>query len=182
MIDTHCHLGLCEQPDAELVAAASAVGVRRMLTVGIDEAGGEEAIAAAEANEGVYAAVGRHPNGAAGFDDAAAARIEELARTRASPRSARPGSTSTATHAPRDDQRHAFEAHIPIARRLPKPLVIHVRDSGTTTDGEALEETFEHPARRGRRRDRGPALLLRHRRARRARRPSGAGTARSPAT
>ena len=45
--------------------------------------------------------------------------------------------------APRDAQRHAFRAHIEIARRVAKPLVIHVRDGGTTTDGEALEETFE---------------------------------------
>lgn len=143
MVDTHCHLGLCEQPDAELVAAANAVGVRRMLTVGIDEAGGEEAIAAAEANEGVYAAVGRHPNGTAGFDDAAAARISELA---ADPRVAAVGETGLDFYrdrAPRDDQRHAFEAHIRIARRLAKPLVIHVRDGGTTTDGQALADTFE---------------------------------------
>ena len=45
--------------------------------------------------------------------------------------------------APRDRQRHAFRAQIEIARRVSKPLVIHVRDGGATTDGEALEETFE---------------------------------------
>ena len=143
MVDTHCHLGLCELPDAELVAAANAVGVRRMLTVGIDEAGSEAAIAAAETNQGVYAAVGRHPNGSAGFDDAAAARIEELA---SHPRVAAVGETGLDFYrdtAPRADQRHAFEAHIRIARRLAKPLVIHVRDGGTTTDGEALADTFE---------------------------------------
>ena len=44
---------------------------------------------------------------------------------------------------PRADQRHAFRAQIEIARRVAKPLVIHVRDGGATTDGEALEETFE---------------------------------------
>ncbi len=143
MVDTHCHLGLCEPPDAELVAEAAQVGVRRMLSVGIDEAGSEEAIAVAEAYEAVYAAVGRHPNGTTGFDDAAAARIEELA---AHPRVAAVGETGLdfyRDNAPRDDQRHAFEAHIRIARRVAKPLVIHVRDGGTTTDGEALADTFE---------------------------------------
>jgi TatD DNase family protein len=143
MVDTHCHLGLCEPPDAELVAEAARVGVRRMLTVGIDEAASEQAIAAAEAYEAVYAAVGRHPNGTTGFDDAAAARIEELA---GHPRVAAVGETGLDFYrdrAPRADQRHAFVAHVRIARRVAKPLVIHVRDGGATTDGEALAETFE---------------------------------------
>ncbi len=45
--------------------------------------------------------------------------------------------------APPEDQRRAFRAHIAIARRLDKPLVIHVRDTATTTDGAALEQTFD---------------------------------------
>ena len=143
MIDTHCHLGLCEPPAAELVADAGRVGVRRMLSVGIDEAGSEEAIATAEQHSEVYACVGRHPNGTTGFDDAAAGRIEELA---ADPRVAAVGETGLDYYrdrAPRADQHRAFRAHIEIARRVGKPLVIHVRDGGQTTDGEALEQTFE---------------------------------------
>ncbi|MDX6580899.1 MAG: TatD DNase family protein [Solirubrobacterales bacterium] len=143
MIDSHCHLGLCEPADAELVADAARVGVRRMLTVGIDEAASEVAIATAEAQEPVFAAVGRHPNGTAGFDDTAAARIEELARH---PRVAAVGETGLDYYrdrAPREIQRHAFRTQIEIARRVGKPLIIHVRDGGATTDGEALEETFQ---------------------------------------
>jgi TatD DNase family protein len=143
VIDTHCHLGLCEPPTAELVAAGRRVGVRRMLSVGIDEAASEEAIAAAGEYEEVSASVGRHPNGTTGFDDAAAARIAELA---ADPRVAAVGETGLDYYrdrAPRADQRRAFRAHIEIARRVGRPLVIHVRDGGQTTDGEALAETFE---------------------------------------
>ena len=91
----------------------------------------------------MFAAVGRHPNGTAGFDDAAAARIGELA---AHPRVAAVGETGLDYYrdrAPRADQRRAFRAQIEIARRVAKPLVIHVRDGGRTTDGEALAETFE---------------------------------------
>jgi TatD DNase family protein len=143
MLDSHCHLGLCKPGDGELVADAARVGVRRMLTVGIDEAASEEAIAAAETHDAVFAAVGRHPNGTEGFDDGAATRIEELARH---PRVAAVGETGLDYYrdrAPRDQQRHAFRAHIEIARRVSKPLVIHVRDGGATTDGEALEHTFD---------------------------------------
>ena len=116
--------------------------MRRLLSVGIDEDAGAEAIATAERHEQVLAAVGRHPNGAGGFDDDAAARLERLA---AHPRVAAVGETGLDYYrdrAPRDDQRRAFRAQIAIARRLAKPLVIHVRDGGRTTDGEALAETF----------------------------------------
>ncbi len=70
MIDSHTHLDLCAQPDAELVAAAEAAGVKRMLTIGIDGPSCRAALAAAEAFPQVYAAIGRHPNAAKGFDDA----------------------------------------------------------------------------------------------------------------
>ena len=48
MIDSHTHLDLCEGSDAELVAAAAAAGVNRMLTVGIDGASCRSALATAE--------------------------------------------------------------------------------------------------------------------------------------
>jgi TatD DNase family protein len=143
VIDSHCHLGLAEPPTAQLVADAAQVGVRRMLTVGIDEMTSEEAIAAAEQHDCVFAAVGRHPNGTAGFDDSDAARIEELAMH---PRVAAVGETGLDFYrdsSPAADQRRAFLAHIAIARRVDKPLVVHVRDTATTTDGAALEQTFE---------------------------------------
>jgi TatD DNase family protein len=143
VIDSHCHLGLSEASTLELVADAAAVGVRRLLDVGIDEMTSSEAIAAAETHEAVFAAVGRHPNGASGFDDSDAARIEELAMH---PRVAAVGETGLDYYrdsTPPDDQRRSFLAHIAIARRLEKPLVIHVRDSATTTDGAALEQTFD---------------------------------------
>jgi TatD DNase family protein len=143
MIDSHCHLGLCEPDDDALVQAARDAGVRRILTVGINEEASREAIAAAEAHEGVFACVGRHPNGTTGFDDAAAAELEELA---AHPRVAAVGETGLDYYrdrAPKRDQRRAFEAQIEIARAVRKPVVIHVRDGAESTEGEALAETFE---------------------------------------
>ena len=142
MIDSHCHLGLCEPADAELVDAARAAGVGRLLTVGIDADGSREAIAAAEAFDEVYACVGRHPNGAAGFDDAAAAEIEELARHSRVAAVGETGLDFYRDRAPREDQHRAFRAQIEIARRVGKPLVVHLRDSAQTTDGPALEEAF----------------------------------------
>jgi TatD DNase family protein len=143
VVDTHCHLGLCEEGEAELVADAQAAGVARMLTVGIDADTSQEAIAAAEAHSEVLACVGRHPNGAAGFDGTSAAEIEQLA---SHPRVAAVGETGLDYYrdrAPRDEQRWAFEAQIEIARRCGRPLVIHVRDGERSTEGDALTEVFE---------------------------------------
>ena len=122
---------------------ARGAGVDRMLSVGIDEAASEEAIAAAVEHDEVFACVGRHPNGAAGFDDEAAERIEALARHPAAVAVGETGLDFYRDRAPREDQHRAFRAQIEIARRVAKPLVIHVRDGGQTTDGEALEQVFE---------------------------------------
>ncbi len=127
MIDSHTHLDLCEPPDTELVAAAERAGVTRMLTVGTGSDSCRAALAAAEAFPQVYAAVGRHPNYATGFDDAA---LEELRALAAHPRCLAIGETGLdyyRDYAPRADQELAFAAQIELARELGKPLVIHTR-------------------------------------------------------
>ena len=79
MIDSHTHLHVCKPGDAELVAAAAAVGVDRMLTVGTNGATCREALRSAERFPQVFAAIGRHPNEAEGFDDADLADLQALA-------------------------------------------------------------------------------------------------------
>ncbi len=127
MIDSHTHLHVCKPDDAELVAAAADAGVTRMLTVGTNGATCREALLAAERFPQVFAAIGRHPNEAAGFDDADLAELEALA---AHPRCAAIGETGLdyfRDHAPHADQQRAFDAQIELARAVGKPLVIHTR-------------------------------------------------------
>jgi TatD DNase family protein len=140
LIDTHAHLGICEQDDGELVADARRAGVRRILTVGLDEASNREAIAAAEAHEGVLASVGRHPNSAGGFDSSAATDIEELAASERVRAIGETGLDYYRDSSARDAQRRAFAAQIAIARRTGLPLVIHLRDQPGTRD--AMDEAF----------------------------------------
>jgi TatD DNase family protein len=141
VIDSHTHLDLCEPPNTELVAAAEAVGVKRMLTVGIDGASSRAALLVAEDFPQVYAAVGRHPNSATGFDDADLAELRALA---AHERCAAIGETGLDFYrdgAPRADQQRAFAAQIALARETAKPLVIHCRaaehDTLAQLDSEA---------------------------------------------
>ena len=127
MIDSHTHLELCEPPDAELVSAAAEVGVNRIVTVGTDGASCRAALAAAEDFPQVYAAIGRHPNSATGFDDADLAELEALA---AHPKCVAIGETGLdyyRDYAPASDQKRAFAAQISLARAVGKPLVIHTR-------------------------------------------------------
>ena len=62
MVDTHAHLGLCEPPEAELIESARDAGVTRIVTVGLGEDSNPDAVASAQANDDVFASVGRHPN------------------------------------------------------------------------------------------------------------------------
>ena len=134
MVDTHCHLDSCKPPDAELVERARAAGVRRLATVGMNEASIERAVEAASEHHEVVAVVGRHPHEAEGFTDS---DLEEIERAAQHPRVRAIGETGLdyfRDRAPREDQLRAFEAQADLARRLELPLVIHTR--------EAEEDTF----------------------------------------
>lgn len=133
MIDSHTHLELCEPPDSELVAAAVAAGVQRILTVGIDGASCRAALAAAEDFPQVYAAIGRHPNAAKGFDDADLAELHALAEHERCLAIGETGLDFYREGAPRADQQRAFAAQISLARETAKPLVIHSRAADSET-------------------------------------------------
>jgi TatD DNase family protein len=144
VIDSHTHLDHTPGDDADVVAAAREAGVTRILTIGMDAESCRTAIATAERFDGtVYATVGRHPNSATGFDDAAAADIAELA---GHPKVRAIGETGLDYfhhHAPRDDQARAFAAQIEIARAVAKPLVIHTRDADDDTIATLVSEAAD---------------------------------------
>jgi TatD DNase family protein len=129
VIDSHAHLTLCEDEPGELIAAARQAGVRRILTVGLDEETNPGVVALAAEHAEVRAAVGRHPNSAGGFDHAAAGEIERLGEDAGVAAIGETGLDFYRDNAPREDQYTAFRAQIGVARRLGKPLVIHMRDS-----------------------------------------------------
>lgn len=133
MIDSHTHLGSCKEPDAELVERARDAGLTRMLTVGTNAESCRAALAAADAFDEVYAAIGRHPNEATGYDDAV---LEDLRALAAHPKCVAIGETGLdefRDYAPIADQRRAFADHIALARETGKPLVIHTRAADDET-------------------------------------------------
>ena len=142
MIDSHTHLHACKPDDADLVTAAVDAGVQKMLTVGTNGATCRAALLAAERFPQVYAAIGRHPNEATGFDDADLAELRALAEH---PRCVAIGETGLdyyRDYAPPADQQRAFAAHIALARETGKPLVIHTR----AAEDETIDTLREHAA------------------------------------
>lgn len=140
MIDSHSHVSRCPDSPEKVIGAARETGVERILTVGLDEASNREQIALCEQFDGLFAAVGRHPNDADGFDDTAAADLEQLA---AHPKVVAIGETGLdffRDTAEPDSQRLAFIKQADIAARLDLPLVIHCRDQQGRDD--AVSEIF----------------------------------------
>jgi TatD DNase family protein len=121
VIDTHCHLEMCEGEDP------GGQGLTRIATVGIDDEAVARALEFADAHSEVFAIVGRHPNSAKGFEPA---DLEPIRRAAGHPKAVAIGETGLdyyRDYASRDDQRRAFEAQIDLARELGKPVVIHTR-------------------------------------------------------
>jgi TatD DNase family protein len=149
VIDTHCHLDHCEPASAELVERARAAGVHRIATVGMNAASIERALGAAAEHEEVFAIVGCHPHETADFG---AGQLEGIERAAADANARAIGETGLdyyRDHAPRDDQRRAFEAQLELAGRLGLPVAIHTR--------AAEDDTF---ALLGEHADRLPAVIL----------------------
>lgn len=143
MIDSHAHIGVCKPPADELVGEARMLGIERILTIGLDEVSNADAVRIAREHEGVFAAVGRHPNSALGFDDGAADAIEKLATDPLVRAIGETGLDFYREGAPEGDQVRAFEAQIGIARRAELPIVIHMRDSSGPGAGRAVADCFE---------------------------------------
>lgn len=140
MVDTHSHLGLCEPDPDELVTAAREAEVTRILTVGLGEDSNPGAVQLAEEHEEVFACVGRHPNGADGFDERAAEAIAALCENDAVAAVGETGLDRYRDRADPDEQRRAFSAQIAIAREAGLPVVIHLRDRQGSE--EVAEEAF----------------------------------------
>ena len=139
MVDTHCHLDACDPPAADLVARAGEAGVRRIATVGTDDASIGRAIDASRAHEEVAAIVGRHPHEATGFDESDVERLAVAARDPSAVAIGETGLDYYRDHAPRADQRRAFEAQIGLAAEVGLPLVIHTRAAEDDTFATLLE-------------------------------------------
>jgi len=113
----------------ENLAAARDAGVRGFVVPGTKLDDAPQALAIANANADVWAAVGFHPHEAKDCDDAAFAEIARLAREERVVAIGEIGLDYHYDHSPRDVQRAVFERHIALAKELDKPIIVHNRES-----------------------------------------------------
>jgi TatD DNase family protein len=128
-LDSHTHLDIMGLPVPEVLAAARAAGIARVVTVGTDVASSRWAARCAAEHDGVYAAVAIHPNDTGSVTEEALAAIEALA---GEPRVVAVGETGLdyyRDHAAPPVQQRWFREHIRLAKRTGKALMIHDRDA-----------------------------------------------------
>jgi TatD DNase family protein len=151
--DTHAHLDACEEPAAALVERARAVGVTRIVTIGTGIDSCRSALAIAEANDGVYAALGVDPHRASTPD---ARRLDELRELLSHPEAVAVGETGldgVRRLATPQEQRRLFDEQLRLAGELGLPVVVHSREAAEDTaaglasfTGTVILHCFSSPA------------------------------------
>lgn len=130
LIDTHAHLDdprLAADLDGVL-ARALEVGVVQVVAIGTTAEDSASVVRLARTRPGVLAAVGIHPNEAAGAGEADWSAVLELA---GQPEVVAIGETGLDRHwdrTPFSVQQEWFDRHLELAHRLELPVVIHARD------------------------------------------------------
>ncbi len=127
-IDSHCHLAMHEEADAALARAREA-GVSGFLVPGTTLDDVHAAVALAEHNEDVWAAVGFHPHDAKDFDADAEATIETLLAKERVVAVGEIGLDYHYDYSPRDVQKNVMRRHLDLARAHDLPVIIHNRES-----------------------------------------------------
>lgn len=146
--DSHCHINDEKLlPDVEqVVLEAKEAGVSCLLVIGWDLASSKEAIALANRFEGVYAAIGYHPENLDDVSEEGIKEIEALAKNE--PKVIAIGEIGLDYHwfkeaEHRQKQKVWFVRQIEMANRLRLPISIHAREAAQDTYDVLKEHTPE---------------------------------------
>jgi len=131
LIDTHCHLNFHKYNDDRdaVLQRAKEAGVNRVIIPAIDIESCQEALALSDQYDGIYTAVGIHPNSTIDFDDTMLSQIREWASHEKVISIGEIGLDYHWDKSPKDVQRKAFEAQLNLASELELPVIIHNREA-----------------------------------------------------
>lgn len=133
MTDSHAHLDACDEAAADLLERARAAGVTTVVTIGTGIDSCLRALAIAEAETGVVAALGIDPHQAAGPE---AGRVAELRPLLAHPKAVAVGEMGLDGYhrfATIAEQRTLLDAQLALADETGLPVVIHSREAAEET-------------------------------------------------
>lgn len=133
MIDTHCHINFdaYDEDRSQVIERAAQAGVTCIINPGVDIDSSRAGIALATQYDGLYAAVGTHPNSTADWDDS---QIETFAAMTPENKVVAIGEIGLDYHwdkSPKEKQFAAFEAQLALASRLELPVIIHNREASS---------------------------------------------------
>ncbi|WIG61443.1 MAG: putative metal-dependent hydrolase YcfH [Ktedonobacterales bacterium] len=132
LIDSHAHVQVRQfnSDRPEVIAAAFAEGIGRMIVPGIEVESSREAVALAAAYPGrIFAGVGTHPHDADTLTPDALAAQRELAGSPGVVAIGEIGLDYYRNLSPQDTQRGALISQFALARELDLPVILHNRDS-----------------------------------------------------
>ncbi|MCY3834341.1 MAG: TatD family hydrolase [Chloroflexi bacterium] len=131
LVDTHCHLYF-HRYDAdrdEVLRRARGAGVNRVIVPAIDLESCRQALELATSFDGVFAAVGIHPNSSAEFDDSVLDALRRFAGASKVVALGEIGLDYYWEKSPQAQQWRAFESQLELAIELELPVIIHNRDA-----------------------------------------------------
>ena len=128
-METHTHLDLIKRNAEEVVKDAAEKKVTKMVTVGIDLESSKIALEFASRFEGVYAAIGYHPNESKLMDILGWEELEKLAHNKKVVAIGETGLDYYRRRSTIKQQMEAFKKHLNLARKLDLPLIVHDREA-----------------------------------------------------
>jgi TatD DNase family protein len=131
LVDTHAHLDdeRFQHDLPQVLERAVAMGVERIVTIGIDVATSKAAVALAQQHDLLRSAVGIQPNH---VHEAQSGDWDEIVRLAGEPGVVAVGESGLDRHwdrAPFPLQEEYFARHLELARTIGKPIVIHCREA-----------------------------------------------------
>jgi len=131
LIDTHCHLDFNQfDPDRDaVIRRAQQAGLTRILVPGIDLDSSRAAVALAEREEFVFAAVGVHPNSGTSWDGDTYQALAELAQHPKVVAVGEIGLDFYREWTPKPLQRKILREQLALAAEAGLPVIIHDREA-----------------------------------------------------
>ena len=132
LVDTHCHLDFdhFDEDRESVLRRAAEAGVARIVVPALDLDNVRAVLALAGQHEAVYAAVGVHPNSAAGWQESWLDELRALARHPKVVAIGEIGLDYYRERAPHAVQHEAFAAQCALAAELGLPVIVHNREAG----------------------------------------------------
>jgi TatD DNase family protein len=133
-IDTHCHLDKLDSTAEEAVNEAKGAGVKRMLTISVDEPSLDFVSNAVRQFPGVYGSVGFHPHDASALSESLLNKIRQLAQ--GDEKLIAIGEIGLDYHylySPVEVQQQVFRQQLMLAEELNLPVVMHSREAEADT-------------------------------------------------